>query len=74
MNIEQLIDSKSKQEIAFIMYNKCFCCHHFYENKYGNWNCESSWHEEYCRKNWDNYLKMILDKNNYLGSYGDKEL
>ena len=63
MNIEQLIDTKSKNEIAFIMHNNCILCNHFYEDNYGSWKCDSFIHEETCRKNWDNYLKFILKKN-----------
>jgi len=65
MNVEQLINTKSKQEAAFIMYSKCINCHYFCEDTHGAWKCISSWNENYCRNIWDNYLKLILDKNNY---------
>jgi len=65
MNIEQLIDSKSKQEVAFMIYSQCIFCHHFCEDQYGSWKCESSWNEEWCRKDYENFLVKILDKNTY---------
>lgn len=65
MNIEQLLNSKSKEEAVFITYSKCVSCHNFYEDEYGSWKCGDPWNEGYCRRTWEDYLKLILDKNNY---------
>lgn len=65
MNIEQMLSMKSKEEACFIFYNKCIQCNHFNQNKWGSWNCESPWHEQYCREKWEKFLENILDKNIY---------
>lgn len=65
MNIEQLISTKSKEEVAFIMYSDCIHCHSFQEDKYGAWKCISNWDENQCRSHYEILLKTELDKYNY---------
>ena len=65
MNIEQLISTKSKEEVAFIMYSDCIHCHSFQEDKYGAWKCISNWDENQCRSCYEILLKTELDKYNY---------
>lgn len=65
MNIEQLLDTKSKAEAAFIIFSNCIKCNHFSEDKYGAWKCESAWHENQCRLEYEKLLSQVLDKNFY---------
>ena len=65
MNIEQLLNTKSKAEAAFMMYSNCIKCNHFCEDKYGAWKCESAWHENQCRLEYKKLLSQVLDKNFY---------
>ena len=65
MNIEQLISTKSKEEVAFIMYSDCIHCHSFQEDKYGAWKCISEWEEPQCRLYYETLLQIELDRGNY---------
>lgn len=65
MNIEQLINTKSKEEVAFIMYSGCIKCHSFQEDKYGAWKCVLDWEESQCRSYYEILLQTELDKGNY---------
>lgn len=65
MNVEQLINTKSKQEASFIMYNKCYYCHDFCQDKYKAWKCSNPYAENYCRNMYESFLQKELDKNEY---------
>lgn len=65
MNVEQLIGTKSKEEVAFIMYSDCIHCSSFREDKYGAWKCILPWDEIQCRSYFNILLETKLDKYNY---------
>lgn len=68
MNIEQFLQSKSKEEIAFIFwdggnYKKCNCmfCNFFEKDEYGILKCRSLF-QEGCRKEYYNWLNKEIKK------------
>jgi hypothetical protein len=62
MTIEQLITTKSKEEIAFIIYNKCYYCRsHFCKDEYGTYKCEDPNTEKYCRQMFEEFLQKKLE-------------
>lgn len=68
MTIEQLFQTKSKEEVGFIMFqtdikNNCIYCSHFCEDEYKAWKCNSPWKEEVCRNEWEYFINHELDKN-----------
>lgn len=64
MNIEQLLQTKSKEEVAFILYTEknnnfklcCLNCQFFQQDKYKVWECSSLFENE-CRQEYYNWLK-----------------
>ena len=62
MRIEQLLTMKSKEEACFIIYKDCLRCYHFWKNKWGTWHCVSPWHEQHCRKDWEEFINKTMDK------------
>lgn len=63
MNIEQFLQSKSKEEIAFIFYDKgnykkcnCIYCKFFEEDEHKNWKCRSLF-QEGCRQEFYKWLE-----------------
>lgn len=70
MNVEQLLDSKSKHEVAFMMFEddlklNCLQCPFLQEDEYRVWNCKSINHREVCEKEWENFLQHIVNNNRF---------
>lgn len=61
MTVEQLLNSKSKEEAAFLLYEErskvsCLKCRFFRENEYGVWQCGDKWQKHVCRGLWEKFL------------------
>ena len=77
MTIEEMLQTKSKEEAAYIMFetdvkSNCLYCSHFCEDEYKVWHCNSPWHEQVCRNEWKFFISHELDKgwiDGYVRSY-----
>lgn len=66
MKIEQLIESKSKEEVAFIMYAHfhkvpCLSCPCFEKDDYGTYKCCRPKLEDSCREEFHKWLQSEIE-------------
>lgn len=66
MKIEQLIESKSKEEVAFIMYAHfykipCLSCLCFEKDNYGTYKCCRPKLEDSCREEFHKWLQSEIE-------------
>ena len=75
MTIQQLLQTKNGEEAAYIIFeNNCLYCSHFEEDENHNWHCNSPWHEQICKKDWNFFINHEIDKgwlNGYVRSFGE---